>query len=212
MSNSGAVGFFETKSDIIPFYSTQNIGSALAPFNNIYVNNSNFVDGITTPTLNLTGLTAAINSTNGFSVNGIVQFNNTIDVPNIAMPSKAGITLNSQSQIAFTNKSTVTQTTSITTGVTLNDMCGFITTVSASIAAGNNATFQVLNNLMTGAPNPNPYIIARVIGGSWSQGIPICLALNATTSLSGGGYSITIQNVHPTQALNGTVMIGILIV
>ena len=183
MSNSGAVGFFETKNDILPYYSTQNIGNALTPFNNLYVNNSNFSGGITTPTLNLTGLTAAINSTNGFSVNGIVQFNNTIDAPNLAMPALAGITLGNQSQIAFINKSTVTQATSITTGVTLNDMCGIITTVSASIAAGNNATFQVLNNLMTGVPNPNPYIIANVIGGSWSQGLPMCLALNATTEV-----------------------------
>lgn len=54
-------------------------------------------------------------------------------------------------QLSPVVKGTVTQATSITTGVTVNADAGVITTVSSTLASGSSTTFTVTDNVVTAA-------------------------------------------------------------
>lgn len=95
-------------------------------------------------------------------------------------------------------KGSVTQGTSITTGVTLNADAGTITTVSATIAADDSsASFTLTNSFITSESN------IQLTCGTSGNGIPHA----QVTSQTAGSAVIRLYNVHRTAALNSTVKI-----
>lgn len=98
------------------------------------------------------------------------------------------------------SKSTVSQATAITSGVTLNSPAGVITSVSSTLATSGNATFNVVNSFV----NTNSIVLASVINYSGSDGIP-SVNVGAITQ---GSFNVTLRNTHKDQALNGIVKIG----
>ena len=85
----------------------------------------------------------------------------------------------------------VTQLTSITTGVTLNAVCGTITTVSMTLAAGVDASFTLTNS----AISANDVVVVSVKSyGGTADGIPIA----AVQSTAAGSCVINIRNTGAT--------------
>lgn len=95
---------------------------------------------------------------------------------------------------------TITQITSITTGVTLNASSGVITTVSSTIAASGTATFTVTNSCITTASVIT--LQMQYTGTLVTNGIPIVFI----GTVSAGSFTITIVNIG-TNALNNTMKI-----
>lgn len=91
---------------------------------------------------------------------------------------------------------TVTQITSITTGVSLNQMCGTITTVSQTIAAGATATFTVTNTYV----DATDAVVVNLKSTS-SAGGPWNCYCSAVTS---GGFDVTIRNDSAANAGDNT--------
>ena len=120
--------------------------------------------------------------------------------------SKNHILLDPSATVFFPN-STVTQLTSITTGVTINSTSGVITTVSASTAANASDTFTVTNNNVT---TSSVILVAlQDYSGTFStNGIPLINADN----VSAGSFDVVISNAHGTNALSGTLGISFIIV
>jgi hypothetical protein len=81
----------------------------------------------------------------------------------------------------------VTQITSITTGVTLNKVCGTITTVSSTLAAGVDTSFTLTNSKIAAAD----VVIASVKSyGGTADGIPVI----AVQSTAAGSCVFNIRN------------------
>jgi len=97
------------------------------------------------------------------------------------------------------DKSSVTQATSITTGVTLGSLVGTITTVNAAIATFGNATFTATHPSI----NMNS-IVFTSIGAYSGNGIPSVRVLNQTQ----GSCQITIHNSHNANPTNAAVTIA----
>jgi hypothetical protein len=97
----------------------------------------------------------------------------------------------------------VTQTGTITTGVTINANAGVITTVSSTLATGTSAAFTVTNS----AVEAGSVIVVSVQGyaGTYSaNGIPIANVQNVVA----GAFNIVLSNVHASTALNNPVQIA----
>lgn len=92
----------------------------------------------------------------------------------------------------------VTQITSITTGVTLNKVCGTVTTVSSTLGAGATATFSLTNSAITATDVVNASI--KTYSGT---GLPVA----HVTQTGSGTCSLTLQNIGGS-ALNSTVAIN----
>lgn len=98
---------------------------------------------------------------------------------------------------------TVTQATSITTGVTLNTTCGQITTVTApAIAAGAEADFTLTNSVITNTGN----IIVNV-RQQFNDGHIIA----AVKSIGSGSCVITLTNVGTAAVSAGTAIINFMV-
>jgi hypothetical protein len=108
----------------------------------------------------------------------------------------------SAGQIAL-GKSSVTQLTSITTGVTLNASAGVITTVSSTLAADTSATFTITNSNV----QASSLVLANVVNYSGTQGAPVLRVQNVT----GGAFSVVLRNVDDTDALNGIMKIAFIV-
>jgi hypothetical protein len=80
--------------------------------------------------------------------------------------------------------STVQQLTSKSTAVTINNVCGSITTHSASLAAGAVVTFDVNNS--TVASSDVPILAMAASGGNYNVWV---------TSIGAGLFRITLQNI-----------------
>lgn len=100
-------------------------------------------------------------------------------------------------------KGTVTQITSITTGVTVNAAAGIITTVSTTINFNANATFTVTNSSIAATSVVN----LTILNYSGTLGIPTCRISNITSTT----YDIVITNVSQGDPLNGILKIGFVI-
>ena len=102
--------------------------------------------------------------------------------------------------------SSVTQLTSITTGVTLSNTSGIITTVSATTAAASASIFTVTNTLVTSASritvNINDYA-----GTFATNGLPVVCVDNITS----GSFDIVITNMHASNALSGILKIAFVV-
>ena len=100
-------------------------------------------------------------------------------------------------------RGTVTQATSITTGVTVNAASGVITTVSSTLGALTATSFTVTNSAVVAGSA----VVASVenYGGTYvTNGIPI---VNVST-VGAGSFVVEIVNVHPTNALAGVLKIA----
>lgn len=94
------------------------------------------------------------------------------------------------------DKGTVTQTTNITTSVTLNKAAGVITTVSSTLAANTSATFTVNNSVV----KADSVVLGNVVnyGGTGSVTAHV-------HSVAAGSFSVVLRNVHDSAALNAAV-------
>ena len=98
---------------------------------------------------------------------------------------------------------TVTQATSITTGVTLNTLSGQITTVSASLAAAAEAEFIVTNSNVKATDT----VIVN-LGSTSSAGTPYALC----TRVAAGSFTVLVGNKHASTALDNTLTINFAII
>jgi hypothetical protein len=98
---------------------------------------------------------------------------------------------------------TVTQITSLVTGVTLNKVVGQVVTVSATTAAGAEETFTVTDSAVAA----NDGVLVWIKSTS-SAGTPqvVCSAVAA------GSFNITVNNLHASAALNNTLTIGFAVI
>lgn len=111
-------------------------------------------------------------------------------------------TVFSEGGVAFT-KGTVTQITSLSTGVILNTKQGIITTVSAT-TAGQSATSFTVTNSTVSASN---MILANILdysGTAGTNGFPNVYV----DDIGSGSFVVTIMNSHGTNALSGVLKIG----
>ena len=83
--------------------------------------------------------------------------------------------------------STVTQATSITTGVEINANSGTITTVSSVLATGVDATFTVTNDKIEA--NDTPIVVTKSYGGT-ADGIPTA----SVSAVADGSFDVNIRN------------------
>jgi hypothetical protein len=93
----------------------------------------------------------------------------------------------------------VTQLTNRSTGVTVNAVCGKITTDATSLAAGAEATFVVTNSAVEVGDVVN--ICARS-GQTAGTSIPF------VTAVAAGSFSITLSNFHASTADTGAMIIN----
>ena len=84
----------------------------------------------------------------------------------------------------------VTQITSRSTGVTLNTICGQITTDTTSLAAAAEATFTVTNSAVAAT---DVVVVSITPGGT---GTPMAYV----SSVAAGSFAITISNLHASTA------------
>lgn len=98
---------------------------------------------------------------------------------------------------------TVIQATSRTTGVTLNKLCGTITTNTTSLAALAAATFTVTNSQV----GINDVIIVSKRSGSTNVKTDI-----RVTTVAAGSFSITIHNIDAATAEVGAIVINFTII
>jgi hypothetical protein len=98
-------------------------------------------------------------------------------------------------------KGTVTQGTSVTTAVTLNQPAGELVTFSlAAIAADTTATFTVNNSYV----KADSLILANVVDWTGSTGFPLIIVDDVVA----GSFKISIRNVSASAALDGVLTVG----
>lgn len=102
--------------------------------------------------------------------------------------------------LSIRDKSSVTQETSITTGVTLNTQSGAITTRSAATGAQSAQSFTVSNSSI----NADSIVLSNIIGYNGSTGLPHVYVDDITS----GSFKIVIQNNSTSAALNGSLNVG----
>ena len=102
------------------------------------------------------------------------------------------------------NKTSITQGTSITTGVTIDSPCGYVQTVSTTLVTQGQASFTVSNAYV----DPSSIVIGNIINYSGNQGSPVAIIDNITNE----AFSVIITNTANTGALNGNIRIGFLVI
>lgn len=98
---------------------------------------------------------------------------------------------------------TVTQATSITTGVTLNKLAGAITTVSQTLAAGAEGTFTVTNSEVAATD-----VVVACLKSTSSAGGPFLVGV---TAVAAGSFDITVTNTSDATAGNNTLVISFVV-
>jgi len=104
------------------------------------------------------------------------------------------------------SQGTVTQITTIATGVTLDAYSGVITTVSSTLAAVTTTGFVVTN----AAVGAGSVVIANVVnyGGTYeTNGIPVV----TVDTIAEGSFTIKLSNAHASNALSGVLKIGFIV-
>ncbi len=152
----------------------------------------------------------------GISINGqVIYVSESVSAIGVAAAGGAYVTLSGAQTVAgaktFENplfsKATVTQATSITTGVTASAPAGVITTVSAALAADASAEFTVTNTFVAATS----VVIANVVdyaGTDSTNGIPVV----KVDTIGAGSFKVVISNAHSANALNGVLKIGFIVV
>jgi hypothetical protein len=98
------------------------------------------------------------------------------------------------------SKDSVTQITSITTGVTLNKNSGFVSTVSSTLAADVSATFTVTNSFV----KAGSIVQCNIVNYTGTTGLP-SVRVNA---IADGTFDIILSNNHSSAVLNGVVKVA----
>ena len=111
------------------------------------------------------------------------------------------LALNADGLKPLYNKGTVTQITSITTGVTINTPSGVITTVSSTLASLAEATFTVTNSAVL--PGSVILLSTEYIGGGQADA--------GVATIGTGTFDITVAN-QGSAALNAVIKIHYFIV
>lgn len=106
--------------------------------------------------------------------------------------------------LQFTGRGTVTQATSITTGVTVNATSGTITTVSQTIAAGAEAEFTVTNSTVISTDT----IVVNLADTASGAGGPFIVQVTAVTT---GTFNVSITNTHAANAGNSVLKINFVV-
>lgn len=104
--------------------------------------------------------------------------------------------------------SSVTQATNRSTGVTINKVCGAITTNTTSLAAGASAEFTVTNSTVA---------IGDVISLSQQSGSSNVAGVAGTTAVyvvtvAAGSFIISVQNSSSTTAETGAIIINFAVI
>jgi len=126
-----------------------------------------------------------------------------VDGTEIAKFTATAVTLNSAPTVS--GRSTVTQATNRSTGVTINATSGTITTNNASLAAEASAVFVVTNSKVAA----NDVVVLSMQSGS--------VALNTQVEVSAvaaGSFSITVvnNNVAAGTAETGAILINFVVI
>lgn len=95
----------------------------------------------------------------------------------------------------------VTQTTDRSTGVTLNTICGQITTDTTSLAAGAEATFVVTNSKVAATD------VVSVCVASGAVATPLAYV----SAVAAGSFSITITNLHAATGETGALVLNFIV-
>lgn len=111
--------------------------------------------------------------------------------------------IDSAGRVTIGDGGTVSQQTGITTGVTLNTVCGQITTQAADAIAGAENAFTVTNSKVA-ATDVVVANIASYAGG----GTPIL----SVTAVAAGSFGLTITNLHATDALDAAMVINFIVI
>ena len=98
---------------------------------------------------------------------------------------------------------TVTQITTLATGVTLNTTSGQITTVSSTLAAAGETAFTVTNSKVS----TTSVVIAHLASTS-SAGTPIV----TVTAVAAGSFDVTVANLHASAALDNRMVINFVVI
>lgn len=94
---------------------------------------------------------------------------------------------------------TVTQATSITTGVTLSKLAGSITTVSQTVAAGAEADFVVTNTKVAATDTVVVSIATHTSAGTF---------LASVAAVAAGQFTIRLTNLHASAAGDNVLVIN----
>jgi len=106
--------------------------------------------------------------------------------------------------ISLSTQTSVTQATSITTGVTLTGTTGNITTVSSTLAAGATAAFVVTDTFYTSA---NQVVSVVISNGTNTASLPYAYVSALTPGSN--QFTVNICNIGPTNAFNGTLIVQV---
>lgn len=98
---------------------------------------------------------------------------------------------------------TVTQLTNRNTGVTLNTICGTITTDNTSLPSTNAAQFTVTNSTVA----IDDVIVLSIQGGASSSHTQAYV-----TAVAAGSFNITVKNAHPSSAETGAILINFAVI
>jgi len=96
----------------------------------------------------------------------------------------------------------VTQATNRSTGVTINALCGAITTDATSLAAGAEASFVVTNNKVEVG---DVVLVCARSGQTAATSIPV------VTAVAAGSFTITLTNLHASTADTGAMIINFIV-
>lgn len=121
----------------------------------------------------------------------------TISIPDIV----------TNSTFVLTTRGTVTQSTSLTTAVTLHEISGVITTATATTADDSYEEFKFTNaRIVTGCLVL--LTLQNYSGTLETNGVPVL----SVQSVASGSCTIRVANVHTANSLNGVLQIGYLVV
>lgn len=145
-------------------------------------------------------ITAADDATNNVSKATIALASN----PSTGNLTATALTVTAPGAVNL-GEATVTQITSITTGVTINAASGVITTVSATTAAGATSTFTVTNSAVTASSVIGlAFNYAGTFATNGFPGVQI-------GTVAGGSFQVVITNAHGANALAGVLKIHFIV-
>ena len=109
---------------------------------------------------------------------------------------------NGDGVLVTTGQTAVTQTSSITTGVTCSAYSGVITTVSQTVATGAEAEFTVTNTLVAATDIVVACIKTHTSAGSF---------IVATSAVADGSFKLHLTNLHASNAGNNVLVINFIV-
>jgi len=133
----------------------------------------------------------------GFTVTGtgalVKATSPTLVTPILGLASATGVVV---------TKSSASQSTSTTTGVTANGNAGVITTFAQTLLSNTSTSFTISNSSVTAT---------SVIQLTIDDGVSTGNAILKVGTVAAGSFVVKIYNAHPTVALNSAVKIHYLI-